>query len=123
MEPEQCFNPLATKIYFSFKATTPCPLHNLPLSLIYSYSSLLITYCIGKIYDGIPHLHTLVRRSLSHGVESSLGTWVVALIEGDVQIHFMLGDKDKLTCKCLYSYLAFICSMPVNISYMKWCPS
>ncbi len=63
------------------KGTTPCPLHNSPLSLIYSNSSLLITYCIGKVYifgnpyNGMPHLHTLVRRSLSYGVESRLGTW------------------------------------------------
>ena len=47
----------------------------------------MIAYCRGKVYifgnlrvllwvhDGIPHLHTLVRRTLPYGVESRLGTW------------------------------------------------
>ncbi len=41
---------LASCIAGILKATTPCPVHNLPIPLIYLNSCLLIAYCIGKVY-------------------------------------------------------------------------
>ncbi len=65
---------LVQYIYNVFKATTPCPLHNLPLSLI------PIARPIDRLhYRTIPHLHTLLRRFWSWVTSWDIMTWTGGL--------------------------------------------
>ncbi len=65
------------------KATTPCPLQDLPLPLIFSNSCLLKTYCIGKVYI-FGNLRVLLSYLGDHPYVSS---WVC---DGLMQIHMAM---------------------------------
>ncbi len=54
-------------------ATLRPPPHVHYIICLFPWSTQIVVYWL--LSDGIPHLHTLVRRALSCGVESCLGTW------------------------------------------------